>query len=149
MTQCLLHQYLQPTPQLQLQRLQLTLAPLHHHWHLFTSLLRIFLPSWSLSTILRLHLSPSLLHKLPWLSGWLAPKCPCSEFKYPCSDYSHPCSDSATIGLATYPSYSSSSSHRISSYTTCSSNSYPSSPYSFSRSTSCSSFRSSSETREG
>ena len=73
----------------------------------------------------------------------------------PCSEYRHPCSGSTTPRLVTYPSHSSSSSHRITSSTTCSfsSNSssnrsgFSSSPTSsFDRSTNCSSFRSCSAT---
>ena len=74
LTQYLLHQCLQPTPHLHLLLLQLTPTPLHHQWHLFTSMLRIFLPSWPLSDILWLHPNPSLLHKLPWPNRWLASK---------------------------------------------------------------------------
>ena len=56
---------LQQTLHLQLLLLQLALAHLHHQWQLSTSLLRIFLPSWLLSSISQLHPSPLLLHKLP------------------------------------------------------------------------------------
>ena len=45
LTQCLLLRCLQHTPHLQLLLLQLAPTHLHHQWHLFTSLLRIFLPS--------------------------------------------------------------------------------------------------------